>query len=753
MRKHRFSLWVALATIEASGSLLCYGQHRPAVGTAARYISGPSLKKEKRPVPTRREVRALFDLDSPDTTLFPSDHFTVRDSDQITRRKIHLPEPDCKTRRSDCQDVAVMNTLDGFSVSPRISIPWDGAIDISTVNSRTVFLIPLSGGQPAYRVIGIDQVVWNPERNRLFAKSADLLNQHSRYALIVTNGIRDLHGAPVAPSRPFEQLKHGFGASAGDVGEAIAAARAVGTPADTIVAATVFTTQSVTAILERIRDRIKSETPSPAQFDLGPGGAPTVFPLSNIASAVWNQQTGENPQTFNAVRLDFSTLTPFVGRIAFGRYTSPDYLLHPGEFIPPVGTRTGRPPVRGSNDIYFDLFLPSGKKPANGWPVAIWGHGSGGNKTVNSLFVAGTLAAHGIATIAINAVGQGFGRLGTLALTDTSGQTMTLSSGGRGVDQNADGIVGDGEGMSAAPPYQIIDDRDGFRQTVADLLQLVRVIETGVAIDGDRSVTLDQSRIYYVGQSLGAMYGALLLSVEPDILTATLTAPGGPRTTRRWNTVGGRAGYGAWLSSRTPPLTNSPGVIRLDGVSSASPPVFNENMPLPEGLPLSVALEDGTTNVIQSPMVDTVAGAFEIQQFFENTEWVMQAANPVAYAPHLIQAPLSGMPAKSVIVQFARGDQFVPNPANSTFLRAGELEDRAILYRHDLASADNPALPKVAHGFMVSTAGFGAISIGAQEQIAVFLASDGAELIHPEPRQYFEVPVIPPLPEDLGFIH
>jgi hypothetical protein len=227
----------------------------------------------------------------------------------------------------------------------------------------------------------------------------------------------------------------------------------------------------------------------------------------------------------------------------------------------------------------------------------------------------------------------------------------------------------------------------------------------------------------------------------------------GIRTTRRWNTVGARAAYAAWLASRTPSLINLPGVVRLDGVSVATVPVFNENIPLPNGSPLSVVLEDGATNVIQSPVTDTAPGAYDIQQFFENTEWVMQAANPVAYAQHLIQAPLPGVPPKTIIIQFARGDQFVPNPATAAFLKAGSLEGWTTLYRHDLAYADNPALPKPAHGFMANPAGFGAISSGAQEQIAVFLASDGTVRIHPEPQKYFEVPVIPPLPENLGFVH
>ena len=41
---------------------------------------------------------------------------------------------------------------------------------------------------------------------------------------------------------------------------------------------------------------------------------------------------------------------------------------------------------------------------------------------------------------------------------------------------------------------------------------------------------------------------------------------------------------------------------------------------------------------------------------------------------------------------------------------------------------------------------------GAQDQIANFLASNGRVLVHPEPSQFFEVPIQSPLPETLNFI-
>jgi len=201
---------------------------------------------------------------------------------------------------------------------------------------------------------------------------------------------------------------------------------------------------------------------------------------------------------------------------------------------------------------------------------------------------------------------------------------------------------------------------------------------------------------------------------------------------------------GLILASRVPSLINVGGPSGIE---------FNENMPLRN----------------QPPVINTVPGATEIQEAFENTEWVSQPGNAVAYAPHIRKKPLDGVPAKSVIIQFARGDQTVPNPTTTAILRAGDLADRATFYRHDIAFNDthrNPtgvAVPKDPHLFLlfpfsifppfffpaVADVGLG----GAQQQIALFFASDGALVIDPDgPGPLFEVPIVPPLPEDLDFI-
>src|SRR5262249_57994418 len=46
-------------------------------------------------------------------------------------------------------------------------------------------------------VVGISQVVWEPATNTLHAESDEFLDQHTRYLLVVTDGVLDSAGRPV----------------------------------------------------------------------------------------------------------------------------------------------------------------------------------------------------------------------------------------------------------------------------------------------------------------------------------------------------------------------------------------------------------------------------------------------------------------------------------------------------------------------------------------------------------------------------
>jgi Bacterial Ig-like domain len=671
-------------------------------------------------------VQPRFDLSSPEGGPFPSNRWTTFDFSQNTGLRVKLPKPDCAVRPSDCADIDVLNTLDGFNMQPRISIPFTGPIDPNSVNSSNVFLISV----PGFKVTGINQIAWEPATNTLHVESDQLLRQHTTYILVVTTGIRDATGKRIQ-SAFFRSNMHG------DMSDLVR-----GLPGrlhlSDVAVATIFTTQSATSLLEKVRRQIDASTPAAPNFVLGNGGERTVFPLADVTSVVFSMQTGTAP-TFAPQ----PNLTPFlagVGSIAFGAFDAPDYQTA-SKVIPAVGTRSGVPAVQGTNRLYFNLFLPPGAAPAGGWPVAIYGHGFTDNKNQTPFFVAGSMARRGIATIAINVVGHGSGPLGTLTVNRTAGAPpVVLSAGGRGFDQDGNGAITTTEGVNAIAPQTLVGSRDGLRQTVIDLMSLVREIEVGVDVDGNGTRDLDPAKISYFGQSFGGIYGTKFLAVEPNVRVGVPNVPGGAiieiaRLSPAFRPL-------VWLSicdvttpfcapGRTPPLANLPGPLQ-----------FNENMPL-RNLP---------------PLVDTVPGASAIQQLLEWTEWTSQAGNPAAYAVHLRAQPLSGVPAKSVILQYARTDATVPNPTTSAIIRAGGLQDRTTLFRNDLAFAADPTFPKNPHTFLTRLPGLAppsanAVAFAAQDQIAQFFASNGTVVVDPDGAgPLFETPMVGPPAEDLAYI-
>jgi hypothetical protein len=254
-------------------------------------------------------------------------------------------------------------------------------------------------------------------------------------------------------------------------------------------------------------------------------------------------------------------------------------------------------------------------------------------------------------------------------------------------------------------------------------------------VDGDGAADLDPSRIYYFGQSFGGIYGTIFLGVERDVRVGVPNVPGGAIVEI------------VRLSPVFRGLLIQAAAAR--GLLNAPPPVFiNENFPLRN----------------QPAVTNTVAGAMALQNYIEQSEWASQVGNPVAYAPYIRKSPLAGNTAKSVIVQFAKGDQTVPNPTATAILRAGELQDRATYFRNDIAyAASGGTIPKNPHTFLTGIAGgpiAAAIALKAQNQIATFFATNGAMTIDPDGAPpavpgfppVFETPIVPPLPEELNFI-
>jgi len=678
----------------------------------------------------------LFDPSTPETGPFPSDFLTLPDPIQKSGVRVDIPVPDCTAQYTSCQEAALADQLDGFSIRARVRVRFSGAVNTATLPAG-VFLVALDNvtqdepgvNSPGDR-IPIDQPVYDPATNTLYAKPNNVLDQHRHYALIVTDAVKDTAGASVIADPAYLACLAGGTPYCASLERAV---NGISTAPQKIVAASVFTTMSATAWLEHARLILDYIPASPVLAQ-----PQSTFVVSNLSSLVLHEQVGVNPPAFEDLALPVnSPLLAGVGRIVIGSYTSPNFLesdqtIRPGPTLPQLEVPTN------TNQIYFNALLPSTPPPAAGYPVVIFGHGLGDSRFGGPTAVAGTLARAGFAVIAINAVGHGFGPLSTVTFTDNSGNSTTLDAGGRGVDLNGDGIIESDEGCTVITPVAY-GTRDCFRQTVVDLMQLARTIRLGLDLTGDGIPDLDGTHIYYAGDSLGAIYGSMLMALEPTVRAAALNVGGATIVDiSRWSPAY-RGIATQMLAVRMPPLLNQ-------GSS------YNEDYVLP-GQPVKVT---------------TVAGAIAIQNVFEMLEWLSIQGDPIAFAPHLKRSPLPSAPARPVLIQFARGDQTVPNPSNSLLVEAAGLQSNTWMYQHNLARAQDPNLPVDPHPFLVLFVSLGlggiqlpdadglAISLDAQQQIAGFVAADGATI--PDPNMLsrllfgFSVFVIPSvLPLDLGF--
>ncbi len=185
-----------------------------------------------------------------------------------------------------------------------------------------------------------------------------------------------------------------------------------------------------------------------------------------------HEQVAANPAQFVDVALPITNpLIQGIGGVYFGSFADANF-LNASNVIDSVPTGQTLTLPGSINVIYYHAFLPSTPEPPNGYPVVIYGHGFGDSQWGGPTAVAPTLAQAGFATIAINAVGHGFGPLSQVIVTDPNGNVTTFTAGGRSVDLNGDGQIGPYEGCLAANPAQVAL-RDCLRQTALDLASLV----------------------------------------------------------------------------------------------------------------------------------------------------------------------------------------------------------------------------------------------------------------------------------------
>jgi len=197
-------------------------------------------------------------------------------------------------------------------------------------------------------------------------------------------------------------------------------------------------------------------------------------------------------------------------------------------------------------DVAFTLTVPK-SPPAGPMPVVIFGHGLVTERKF-VLAVASALAGKGMAAISIDFPLHGTrsfcAKGGPISVINPqTGQPLSLDpckSGstcddfGKCVDATGQGnnlarwpVIGTpiASGAVFTDVDHIASTKDHFLQALVDLGALDRSLRKGnwSALLGR---TVDTTRIYYSGQSLGGIMGAIFLGTSPDVSRAVLNVPG-----------------------------------------------------------------------------------------------------------------------------------------------------------------------------------------------------------------------------------
>ena len=249
----------------------------------------------------------------------------------------------------------------------------------------------------------------------------------------------------------------------------------LGVSVDEIALIDTFTTQPTTDDLVAIVERLTSGAL--------PRGRTAVRRLADRPT--WSPVS--SPRGHPSSRSTWADRRRRVAAIAVGSFASYDFRYGPQRGFDPAKISGAVTP--STNDLDFYLTIPKVRDRAAGYPITVYGHGLTLNGT-SAFAAAGELGPDGGMVIGISA----------------------LEHGRRG---------------NFLEFFNFIDGfatREHFRQTVADMLQLVRMIRSTSVPPFDQ---VDTSRIRYYGLSLGGIMGSIFMGHEPDVAVGMLSVPGG----------------------------------------------------------------------------------------------------------------------------------------------------------------------------------------------------------------------------------
>jgi hypothetical protein len=332
------------------------------------------------------------------------------------------------------------------------------------------------------------------------------LRRDTTYAVIVGSSVRSADGeAPVHDAEFGEMFAAQRPAGAlGDAWDAYAPLRGYVAEADTpsaddIAVAAVFTTGDPWEVTSKTRAAVRATPVTDSGFTLCDDGVTSPCDDGLEGDAHVRGCFGADP-LFHELHTTASLPILQAGQAP--------YLDEGGEVSSP-------PRVQRREDVCVSVTVPKLEMPADGWPVVVYAHGTGGTSRNHVPLVSGALSS--------------------ITLPDADGNPQTVGAITVGWDQVQHFTR---RGDSTLDPEPLVFNyanpeaaRGNFIQAAADLHAIVSYVESLDVAAGDSPtgapIKVDPSKIYFFGHSQGGTSGPIALPFEPAIKAAALSGAGG----------------------------------------------------------------------------------------------------------------------------------------------------------------------------------------------------------------------------------
>lgn len=458
----------------------------------------------------------------------------------------------------------------GSATIDRESLPADERACASDASS--VFLLDLDAADAASarvpcRAVFLDQSEIEGGQSVLSVGPARgvVLREGGRYLAVLTSRVRDRSGRAVAASKDFEataaRREGPLGALYGAAYEQATRALGPALGADAIVSLAPYVTQTVTPEIYALRDALEASAAPALKWD-----AASVAPMGAVKFAA--EVNDALPEGFTATLDDWLGVLPEPKKLPDGQDDPDEELpVRAHDQIAAFGTAVfdainwlqtkptkyddvdhatfardaaGEPipaPDQPTSKIWVSFAIPKAPMPEGGYPAVIVQHGMSGSRQY-LLSLANRLCAKGWIAVAIDSVTFGARANDASFRVDTTTDSAS-APGARysGPDGISDAI---GNPPDRAGSFDLFGGlknlgalRDQLRQAELDTAQLVKLLRsspdlaplaTGAPAAAPK---IDPEKIAYVGDSLGAIEGAVAAAIEPHVKAWLLNVGGG----------------------------------------------------------------------------------------------------------------------------------------------------------------------------------------------------------------------------------